>query len=557
MPVTTRLAFAVCPRIEQNSATRIPKLFRSESAANRFLNSEVQFPLQPEAEVAGLSIEQVRARRAESKAQLRKERAEAARKIEKGDLDPLAYPLYLRKILNRDQAWQDPVPVSRASDYSGPKCNRTLQAFLPLDAVGAMTALSVDEIIDRALEGRSEDYMCYLDTDWQFEAIEADAWRRVGHEYSGRRHGSIGEIVVKAIYDVEAAFHKLHPNAACRALAAFWRSWQLQQHIAEFCARLGESETARLLAGSALDAPDQAERARLHMYRQLAVFGHELAVAVAGSDESMSHAKDPLGSASQTQSAQPEDESRRVFVVYGRNLKARDAMFSLLRAVDLDPIEWNEAVSFTGEGSPFNGQVIEKAFSQARAVVVLITGDDLVRLGSRFQTATDAAYEKQLTPQARPNVLFEAGMAFGRHPERTILVTLGDSRPFSDVAGRNVIRISNKPEDRHALVGRLKNAGCPVKTKQRVDWLHAGDFDGALLAPDLDFNGGDSQSKQLDTVDEDVQTFKEVRQMLRDNQMNTWAPEIGSKDDTIAERLVARGWLSRGPLGGYMIRRFV
>ena len=99
------------------------------------------------------------------------------------------------------------------------------------------------------------------------------------------------------------------------------------------------------------------------------------------------------------------------------------------------PIEWDEAVSFTGEGSPFTGQILDRAFSQAQAVIVLVTGDDLARLGTRFQKAGDPPHERELTPQARPNVLFEAGMAFGRNPERTILVSLGDSRPFSDIFG--------------------------------------------------------------------------------------------------------------------------
>ena len=141
-------------------------------------------------------------------------------------------------------------------------------------------------------------------------------------------------------------------------------------------------------------------------------------------------------------------------------------------------------MSLTGEGSPFNGQVLDRAFSEAQAVVVLITGDDLARLDSRFLTGNDPGYERELTPQARPNVLFEAGMAFGRRPDKTILVRLGHSRVFSDIAGRNEIRISNRAEDRQALVARLRTAGCDVSTEHQIDWFMAGDFDAAVQKPD-------------------------------------------------------------------------
>ena len=191
-----------------------------------------------------------------------------------------------------------------------------------------------------------------------------------------------------------------------------------------------------------------------------------------------------LSNASAPHAIQPTADPRRVFLVHGRNGLARDAMFAFLRSIDLDPIEWGEAVSFTGEGSPFIGRVLEKAFGEAKAVIVLLTGDDLVRLGPRFQQPHDPYYETVLTPQPRPNVLFEAGMAFGRHPERTILVGLGQARPFSDVAGRNEVRISNRSEDRQALAARLKTAGCAVKTENRSNWLSAGDFDAAIASPD-------------------------------------------------------------------------
>ena len=43
--------------------------------------------------------------------------------------------------------------------------------------------------------------------------------------------------------------------------------------------------------------------------------------------------------------------ARKVFVVHGRNLAARDALFEFLRAVDLHPVEWSEAVQLTGKPS--------------------------------------------------------------------------------------------------------------------------------------------------------------------------------------------------------------
>jgi len=139
-----RPAYAVCPRIERNgTTTRTPKLFMSESAARRFLNSEVRFPLEPEVEATGSTVEEVRARRAERKARLKREREEVAKRIKSGELHPLAYPSYLQPILNRHQGWQDPVPVRRAVDYSGPKCDRTVRDFLPVDVSGAMPSLNL------------------------------------------------------------------------------------------------------------------------------------------------------------------------------------------------------------------------------------------------------------------------------------------------------------------------------------------------------------------------------------------------------------------------------
>jgi predicted nucleotide-binding protein len=178
-------------------------------------------------------------------------------------------------------------------------------------------------------------------------------------------------------------------------------------------------------------------------------------------------------------------DRRRVFVIHGRNLQARDAMFAFLRAIDLDPIEWEEAIEMTSEATPYVGHVLDVAFSRAQAAVVLLTGDDLARLGGRYVKTSDQDHDKRLTPQARPNVIFETGMAYGKYPERTIMVEIGNSRPFSDTVGRNTIRFLDNAVSRKKIADRLKNASCAVRTDNRSDWLTAGDFSLAFEAPDL------------------------------------------------------------------------
>jgi predicted nucleotide-binding protein len=170
-----------------------------------------------------------------------------------------------------------------------------------------------------------------------------------------------------------------------------------------------------------------------------------------------------------------QPDPRSVFVVFGRNRKARDAMSDFLRAIDLRPVEWNEAVALTHDASPFIGEVLEAAFSAAQAVIVILTGDDLAQLRPALVRKNDLNYEREPTPQARPNVLFEAGFAFASHPKRTILVEFGRLRPFSDVQGKHVIHMDNSPARRQDLAERLRNAGCPVSLSGN-DWHHAGAF---------------------------------------------------------------------------------
>lgn len=167
-----------------------------------------------------------------------------------------------------------------------------------------------------------------------------------------------------------------------------------------------------------------------------------------------------------------------VFVVYGRNEPARAAMFDFLASLGLEPLTWEKLLATTGDGAPYVGQVLTAGFRVAQAVVVLLTPDDEARLRPAFHRDRDPAYEKEYTHQARPNVLFEAGMALVSHEHRTVIVELGELRPFSDVAGRNTIRMNDSVEKRQALASRLDTAGCSVDLSG--NWREAGHFAAAL-----------------------------------------------------------------------------
>jgi predicted nucleotide-binding protein len=178
---------------------------------------------------------------------------------------------------------------------------------------------------------------------------------------------------------------------------------------------------------------------------------------------------------------QPLDP-RKVWVISGRNIKARTAMFQLLRSLDLVPTEWSDAVASTGQGAPYIGSVIQ-GLEQAQAIIVLLTGDDYVQLHPDLAAADDPPHETSVQLQPRPNVVFEAGMALGNAEtrDRTILVQVGRAKLFSNVAGRHLINMSNWARSRNELANILRMAGCPVRTSGH-EWLEAGDFESAILA---------------------------------------------------------------------------
>ncbi len=212
----------------------------------------------------------------------------------------------------------------------------------------------------------------------------------------------------------------------------------------------------------------------------------------------------------QEKNEESEANPKKVFVVHGRNEKARQSMFDFLRSIGIEPIEWSEAIKSTEKGAPYVGEVLDKAFNIAQAIVVLVTGDDIARLRNEYIKLDDPDYEKNLTPQPRPNVIFEAGLAFGRNPNRTILVELSKekTRPFSDIYGRHCVRLTNDSESRFELITRLKTAGCKIDIDGRQDWIKKGDFDGSIVP--------NAQTKGLEIDKENERLHKENSKLKKE-----------------------------------------
>lgn len=165
-----------------------------------------------------------------------------------------------------------------------------------------------------------------------------------------------------------------------------------------------------------------------------------------------------------------------VFVVHGRNDALRRSMFDFLRALGLNPMEWEKAVHAARGANPYVGNILDAAMAKVSAVVVLFSPDDEAKLKEEFCLSGEKKTEGRLRGQARPNVIFEAGLALGRHPEKTLLVQVGDVRKISDIAGRHILHLSNDTARRNAFAGRLRRI-IPSVSTVGSDWLNVGDFD--------------------------------------------------------------------------------
>jgi predicted nucleotide-binding protein len=236
---------------------------------------------------------------------------------------------------------------------------------------------------------------------------------------------------------------------------ARWLSQQLDDDLGYLRIDLGQTRQARELAAEEAEEAEEPGQTR--------------GVDSAESTTRIGQAT-PVRHDREAAASRLPDTARRVFVVYGRDSKLTSRFFDLLRSVDLRPMEWETLVQATGRAAPSLADVVAGAPHLAQATLVLLSPDDLVELHSDLASVGDATHERARSAQARPNVLFELGMALMAYPDKTVIVEIGDMRPMSDLAGLNVIRFDGSATAIRKVLGRLELAGCPVDYTAQ-DWL--------------------------------------------------------------------------------------
>ncbi|UUX60468.1 nucleotide-binding protein [Glutamicibacter halophytocola] len=169
-------------------------------------------------------------------------------------------------------------------------------------------------------------------------------------------------------------------------------------------------------------------------------------------------------------------DPRKVFIVHGRDMETKSTLEQFLRYIEVSPLDWTEARDLTNLSAPTTLQIVQSGLNHAQAVIVIFTPDDEARLKTEYSGPYDGPDEVQVTGQARPNVILEAGMALGIDANRTVLVRRGKTRNISDIEGINWINLNNVWDDRKMLVNSLKAAGVTLNENRNFLDANAGSY---------------------------------------------------------------------------------
>lgn len=176
----------------------------------------------------------------------------------------------------------------------------------------------------------------------------------------------------------------------------------------------------------------------------------------------------------------PESGSKRIFIIHGHDKAAHATLRKFIKSLGLTELAFEKVADEFDDPNPFIAEVVMKGIDIADAVIALFTPDERAALYP--PDAAEASANNEARWQPRPNVIFEAGVALGLAPERTILVTLGsDIRLFSDLSGKHFIDLTS-PTAKERLRRKLSRV-LKIDFQTRQNWIVpsvSGDFEACL-----------------------------------------------------------------------------
>lgn len=166
-----------------------------------------------------------------------------------------------------------------------------------------------------------------------------------------------------------------------------------------------------------------------------------------------------------------DEKRKKVLVICGPNEAARIEMYDFLKnGAGFTVVEW-EQVKKNGLSVV---EALKAAFNTVQAVLLVFTGDELVKVKSRIKGEDKVENGSSFEAQPTHDMFLKAGIALGINHSRTILVALGKIKHFHTSFDSYIIKLTNADEDRRSLMEALKQKGCIVTGKQ---WLVKGRFD--------------------------------------------------------------------------------
>ena len=99
-------------------------------------------------------------------------------------------------------------------------------------------------------------------------------------------------------------------------------------------------------------------------------------------------------------------------------------------------------------------------------------------------------------------------MAYGRDPDRTVLIQIGLVKKFSDISGRHLLHFDGSSKAQKSLADRLALAGCVINEGD-TNWLEESDFNIKTI------NNSDYEKIRLNNEKEKVQQlFDELTRLF-------------------------------------------